>query len=74
MQTQALTERETQVLELLLKGLTNDAIARKLSPSIKPKGVKFHLTKIYTKFQVRTRSELFALFLAKANRPGKGLS
>jgi DNA-binding NarL/FixJ family response regulator len=55
-----LSEREQAVLDLLLYGLSNRAIAARLHLSCAT--VKFHLGNIYTKLGVRTRSEALALF------------
>lgn len=54
--TSRLTERETQVLQQLLLGLTNIAIAEELG--ISPKTVKGHISRIYSKLLVRNRKEL----------------
>jgi DNA-binding NarL/FixJ family response regulator len=48
-----LTPREIEVLELVLAGRTNKAIAATISVS--EKTVEFHLDKIYTKIGMRTR-------------------
>jgi DNA-binding NarL/FixJ family response regulator len=48
-----LTEREMEILRLLLVGRTNKAIAAKMC--ISEKTVEFHLDKIYTKIGMRTR-------------------
>ncbi len=48
-----LTRRELQVLQLLLLGFTNKAIAAEILVS--EKTVEFHLDHIYTKIGVRTR-------------------
>lgn len=48
-----LTQREIQILHLVLEGQTNKAIAGKLS--VCEKTVEFHLSHIYTKIGVRTR-------------------
>ena len=48
-----LTPRETEVLELILTGQTNKAIATKICVS--EKTVEFHLDHIYTKIGMRTR-------------------
>jgi LuxR family maltose regulon positive regulatory protein len=51
-----LTVRETQVVALLLEGLTNKGIARKLGLSAET--VKDHLKRIYHKLEVSSRIEL----------------
>ena len=50
-----LTERETEVLGLLSKGLANKQIA--LSLGISEHTVKFHVSSIYTKLNVTNRTE-----------------
>lgn len=53
-----LTVRETQVVTLLLEGLSNKGIARQLGLS--PETVKDHLGRIYHKLDVSGRIELFS--------------
>ena len=48
-----LTQRELQILELVLEGRTNKGIAGELS--VCEKTVEFHLNHIYTKIGVHTR-------------------
>ncbi|HSL44673.1 MAG TPA: helix-turn-helix transcriptional regulator [Anaerolineales bacterium] len=50
-----LTPREIEILELVLAGRTNKAIAAEIS--ISEKTVEFHLGKIYTKIGMRTRMQ-----------------
>lgn len=50
-----LTARESEVLDLLSRGLANKSIARELSVS--EHTVKFHVSSIYSKLQVQTRAE-----------------
>ena len=50
-----LTERERAILTALARGLSNTAIARQLW--VAPQTVKFHLTNIYRKLGVATRTE-----------------
>jgi DNA-binding NarL/FixJ family response regulator len=50
-----LTERESQVLELLARGLANKQIG--LSLGISEHTVKFHVSSIYTKMGVTNRTE-----------------
>ena len=54
-----LTARETEVLQLLADGLTQDAIAEKLF--ISPKTVATHIQRIITKLGVHSRTEAVAL-------------
>ena len=48
-----LTPREVEILQLLLAGRTNKAIAAEIRVS--EKTVEFHLSHIYTKIGMRTR-------------------
>ena len=48
-----LTSRELEILQLVLAGYTNKAIAAEIY--ISEKTVEFHLDHIYTKIVVRTR-------------------
>lgn len=48
-----LTPRELEILQLVLAGKTNKAIAREIY--ISEKTVEFHLEHIYTKIGTRTR-------------------
>lgn len=56
---QALTPRELEVLQALAGGLTNRAIARRLSVS--ENTVKFHVSSILTKLSAASRAEAVAL-------------
>jgi NarL family two-component system response regulator LiaR len=58
-----LTDRELEVLVMLAEGLTNQQSAQKLS--ISQSTLKFHMTNIFHKLGVQTRSE--ALVLAAKN-------
>jgi DNA-binding NarL/FixJ family response regulator len=60
---EALTSREIQVLHLLAKGLSNQQIAYRLKISVRT--VEAHLTHIYTKFGVSSRTE--AILFAQRN-------
>jgi DNA-binding NarL/FixJ family response regulator len=61
-----LTPREREILELLAQGLTNTAIAEKLSLS--PKTIRNQVSNIFSKLQVATRSEA----VIKAREAGLG--
>ncbi|MEH7387138.1 response regulator transcription factor [Bacillus sp. JJ1521] len=52
----ALTERETEVLQCLVEGLSNKEIAERLF--ISDKTVKIHVSKIFKKFDVKSRSQV----------------
>jgi DNA-binding NarL/FixJ family response regulator len=54
-----LTPKESEVIHLILNGLTNDAIASKLS--ITPRTVKAHVSAIFTKLHVNDRVSLVLL-------------
>lgn len=56
-----LTPREREVLALMVEGLTNDAIARRLVVSRST--VKFHVSSILAKLEVATRTEAVSLAL-----------
>lgn len=53
-----MTQREQEVVELVLRGLSNAAIAEILF--VAEKTIKFHLTNIFIKCGVKSRSELMA--------------
>lgn len=50
-----LTEREEDVLQLLVKGLSNKEMALELQ--ISPRTIKFHLDNVYSKLNVHSRTE-----------------
>ena len=50
-----LSNREAEVAELVSKGLSNKEVANQLF--VTEKTVKFHLTNIYKKMNVKSRSE-----------------
>ncbi|ADB74038.1 LuxR C-terminal-related transcriptional regulator [Geodermatophilus obscurus] len=58
--TENLTEQERTVATLVATGLTNKEVAASMLLSVKT--VQFHLTRIYAKLGVRSRSELAARF------------
>jgi DNA-binding CsgD family transcriptional regulator len=51
-----LSNREAEVAELVTKGLSNKEVASQLF--VTEKTVKFHLTNIYKKMNVKSRSQL----------------
>jgi LuxR family transcriptional regulator, positive regulator of biofilm formation len=51
-----LSNRETEVAELVTKGLSNKEVASQLF--VTEKTVKFHLTNIYKKMNVKSRAQL----------------
>ena len=58
-----LTERERELLGLLIKGLSNPDIADRLTISLST--VKFHISSILAKLQVSSRTEAVALAVEK---------
>ena len=56
--------RETQVLEMVARGLTNAQIAAALGVTVH--GIKFHLAAIYRKLDVGNRTEAAAVYLRAA--------
>jgi DNA-binding CsgD family transcriptional regulator len=58
-----LTEKEMVVVELVVKGLTNHGIGKELW--ITEQTVKFHLTNIYRKMEIRNRTELASAWYAQ---------
>jgi RNA polymerase sigma factor (sigma-70 family) len=62
-QTDSLSEREQQVLELLAQGLIYKEISEKLGISYET--VHTYIRRIYEKLQVRTRTEAVAKFLKR---------
>jgi len=56
-----LTEREQEVLRLILRGNTNKAIAAELS--ISENTVKTHVKNIYSKYNVSSRAEIISTLL-----------
>lgn len=65
---EVLTERETQVAELIGRGLNNKLVARQLA--ITERTVKAHLTSIFTKLDIQDR---LALALLVSGRPAVAL-
>ena len=58
-----LTDREAEVLALMVEGLSNAAIAEKLVVSLST--VKFHVSNILSKLSVESRTEAVSLALQK---------
>jgi DNA-binding NarL/FixJ family response regulator len=67
----ALSSREKQVLGLVVLGLTNSEIARKLH--LTESTVKSHLSSSFTKLGARSRSEATALILDPTTGLGTGI-
>jgi DNA-binding CsgD family transcriptional regulator len=65
-----LTDREREVVQLLLRGNSAKAIARLLS--ISPDTARNHLKRIYPKLGVASQAELFALFFKALERVEPG--
>lgn len=59
----ALSRRETQVALEIASGDTNRAIAERLF--ITEKSIKFHLTNVYRKMQLKNRSQLLLVLVAE---------
>lgn len=66
-----LTEREHEVVQLLLRGNSAKAIARALA--ISPDTARNHLKRAYPKLGVASQAELFALFFRALERAEPGL-
>ena len=60
-----LTERETEVLDLLSNGWSNSRIAEELH--VTERTVRFHLTNIYEKLNVGSRAEAISFVLNQAH-------
>jgi DNA-binding CsgD family transcriptional regulator len=63
----ALTEQERTVAALVATGLSNKDVAASMLLSVKT--VQFHLTRVYAKLGVRSRSELAARFATRRTGP-----
>lgn len=59
--TSVLTQREAEVVQLLLKGYSTQSAAEKLD--ISPQTIKLHRKNSYAKLDVRSQAELFYLFI-----------
>jgi len=62
-----LTDRQTEVLHLVLAGFSEKQIARKLHRSNHT--IHSHIQDLYRRFDVQTRAELMALFIDEAALP-----
>jgi DNA-binding NarL/FixJ family response regulator len=62
-----LTGRELEVAELVAQGLTNQAIARRLS--VAPRTAEAHVENIRRKLQVRSRAQIAAWVTEQRLRP-----
>jgi DNA-binding CsgD family transcriptional regulator len=58
---QGLSQRETQVLDLVSSGMTNTQVASQLGIGVH--AVKFHLASIYRKLGVGNRTQATSLYL-----------
>nr|WP_272873579.1 helix-turn-helix transcriptional regulator [Aliamphritea spongicola] len=56
-----MTQRETQVLQLILRGYAVKFIAQKLD--ISPETIKHHRKNIYAKLDISSQAEMFHLFI-----------
>jgi len=63
-----LTRRELEVAELVAEGLTNQAIARRLS--VAPRTAEAHVENIRRKLEVRSRAQIAAWVTEHRLRPG----
>ncbi len=73
-----LSNREAEVAELVTKGLSNKEVANQLF--VTEKTVKFHLTNIYKKMNVKSRAQLIVWclphlgFVEKEEKPAAEIS
>ena len=65
----SLTKTERRVAEMVASGLTNREVAAQLF--ISPKTVEANLSKIYSKYGVRSRTELAARMAERVELPGR---
>ena len=63
-----LTDRELEVAELVAEGLTNHAIARRLS--VAPRTAEAHVENIRRKLQVHSRAQIAAWVTEQRLHPG----
>lgn len=67
---QTLSRREADMLAALSRGLTNRELSRELGITLNT--VKFHLSNLYDKLSVKSRTQAIAYFYS--NRPGGNLT
>jgi DNA-binding NarL/FixJ family response regulator len=65
-QSEQLTETESAIVTLLMDALTYQDVAVKLGMTID--GVRYHVKKIYTKLQIKSRGQLTRLFMESPAR------
>jgi DNA-binding NarL/FixJ family response regulator len=64
----SLSKREQEILELLGRGLSNKEIGARLELS--PFTVRNHLSRVFEKLKVRSRTEAAVAYLRTPNLPG----
>jgi DNA-binding NarL/FixJ family response regulator len=55
--------RQQQVLDLLIRGMTNKEIGERLG--ISERGVKYHVSRLFLLYEVESRAELMATVLRR---------
>src|SRR5213594_215922 len=68
----ALTARESEVLDLIRRGLTNEEIAHRLDISLH--GAKYHVSQILSKLGVATREEAALAWAAFGRGDGEEIA
>lgn len=71
MKSRKLTDREKEIMVLLLKGRTYRMIAEELYLS--ENTIKTHIKNIYSKFNIQSKSELIKIFNERQNIPFKSM-
>jgi two-component system, NarL family, nitrate/nitrite response regulator NarL len=66
----ALTHRERQIIRLLIEGLSNKEIGRRLK--ITDGTIKVHLHHIFEKLRVTNRTAVVAAYLSQGEQPDRG--